>query len=347
MNYRDFFKEDMLPGGKADKKTPKDFDAKELAMGVKVEMEHTKEEKLAKEIAMDHLAEDPHYYSKLKSAGLADELSENNLMGLESPLGLFPDKSSAAAIVEPNAQKVDKQTVQGTVYPPVENDPAKGPDMGGGIGNTKCGSDAKATPVDAPSKDPTPTDHVTGAMGNSASNPNVLPKSGPGQGQLGGGSQMMSGAAEPQNITIDIAEGKKLLKKMLIENTKGAATAFGPREGFVPAAGDPGKDPHFVKGKRWTVNYGVKTPQMKEDAYGAVGDYNDEMVRQAVKTVVSQSSYNEEDDMGAILAYLQDQGINVSDDVVERMYREEMAKKTMSRDFRKNPAPETWGKAKP
>lgn len=38
----------------------------ELAMGVEVEREHTGDESLAREIALDHLAELPDYYSKLK-----------------------------------------------------------------------------------------------------------------------------------------------------------------------------------------------------------------------------------------------------------------------------------------
>ena len=55
-----------IPGGKADKHKPSDFDAKELAMGVKIEKEHTDDPALAKEIAMDHLAEFPDYYTRLK-----------------------------------------------------------------------------------------------------------------------------------------------------------------------------------------------------------------------------------------------------------------------------------------
>jgi len=35
-------------------------------MGIKVEMEHTKDRAIAREIALDHLTEDPKYYSKLK-----------------------------------------------------------------------------------------------------------------------------------------------------------------------------------------------------------------------------------------------------------------------------------------
>ena len=37
----------------------------ELEKGVKEELEHTSDKAVAKEIALDHLAEDPHYYTKL------------------------------------------------------------------------------------------------------------------------------------------------------------------------------------------------------------------------------------------------------------------------------------------
>ena len=59
-------KGDLIPGGKGDKAKPSDFDPRELAMGIKVELEHTKSRRLAREIAMDHLSEDPRYYTKLK-----------------------------------------------------------------------------------------------------------------------------------------------------------------------------------------------------------------------------------------------------------------------------------------
>ena len=57
--------EDKLPGGLADKSSPREFNSKELAKGVKVELEHTGDRDLAQEIAMDHLKEDPRYYTKL------------------------------------------------------------------------------------------------------------------------------------------------------------------------------------------------------------------------------------------------------------------------------------------
>ncbi len=45
---------------------PSKFDAKSLAKGMKVELEHTEDEEIALEIAMDHLSEDPDYYDKLQ-----------------------------------------------------------------------------------------------------------------------------------------------------------------------------------------------------------------------------------------------------------------------------------------
>ncbi len=45
---------------------PSEVDPKELAMGIKVEREHSDNPKVQKEIAMDHLTEHPLYYSGLK-----------------------------------------------------------------------------------------------------------------------------------------------------------------------------------------------------------------------------------------------------------------------------------------
>ena len=43
----------------------KDADPKELAMGIKIEAEHTNWPTMAKRIALDHLAEIPDYYTRL------------------------------------------------------------------------------------------------------------------------------------------------------------------------------------------------------------------------------------------------------------------------------------------
>jgi hypothetical protein len=56
---------EVLEGGMADGKSPQRYDERQLAMGIKVEMEHTNDRAKAKEIAMDHLEEDPDYYHDL------------------------------------------------------------------------------------------------------------------------------------------------------------------------------------------------------------------------------------------------------------------------------------------
>lgn len=85
-----FVKEEEIEGGKAqdkslmdlakkhssDRKTKKqsseridkmyDHLERQLKKGIKVEMEHTNNKKIAKEITMDHLFEDPNYYNKLE-----------------------------------------------------------------------------------------------------------------------------------------------------------------------------------------------------------------------------------------------------------------------------------------
>jgi hypothetical protein len=57
--------DDQIEGGLADSKSDQEFDPEQLEKGTKVEMEHTNDKKLAKEIASDHLAEDDDYYKKL------------------------------------------------------------------------------------------------------------------------------------------------------------------------------------------------------------------------------------------------------------------------------------------
>ena len=87
-----------MKGGKADKKTAKDIAMKhyqfvgtveqEIEKGSKIEMEHTNDPKIAKEIAMDHLWEYYEYYSdeeglpamekKLKKSEKKDMKSKKN-----------------------------------------------------------------------------------------------------------------------------------------------------------------------------------------------------------------------------------------------------------------------------
>jgi hypothetical protein len=55
-----------LPGGKGEGRDPSEFDPEQVAMGIEVELEHTSDREVALEICLDHLTEDPLYYTHLK-----------------------------------------------------------------------------------------------------------------------------------------------------------------------------------------------------------------------------------------------------------------------------------------
>ena len=57
---------DQLKGGLADNMDPLGFDMKSLLKGMRIEREHTKDLNITRELAMDHLTEDPKYYDKLE-----------------------------------------------------------------------------------------------------------------------------------------------------------------------------------------------------------------------------------------------------------------------------------------
>lgn len=72
LNY--FLNEIKIEGGKGDKLKPEDVDQEELSVGIEVEYEHAKGDKeAAEDISLDHLSEDPKYYSKLIASGIVDE----------------------------------------------------------------------------------------------------------------------------------------------------------------------------------------------------------------------------------------------------------------------------------
>ena len=49
---------------------PKGLNKTQLRMGMKVEREHTTNPKIAKKISIDHILEDPKYYTKLRTLNL-------------------------------------------------------------------------------------------------------------------------------------------------------------------------------------------------------------------------------------------------------------------------------------
>jgi hypothetical protein len=63
------------------------FLSKQLEKGIKVEMEHTKDKSKAKEIAMDHLYEDPKYYTKLKKIETKESMGADAAGSSEPALG--------------------------------------------------------------------------------------------------------------------------------------------------------------------------------------------------------------------------------------------------------------------
>jgi Protein of unknown function (DUF5661) len=64
VDIKDF--RDGLNGGLADGKAITEYDLEELLAGMKTEREHTRDNFIALEIAMDHLERIPDYYSRLR-----------------------------------------------------------------------------------------------------------------------------------------------------------------------------------------------------------------------------------------------------------------------------------------
>ena len=72
---------DKIKGGMSDRSKKSSFNPKDVAAGQKVEMEHTDDPKVAREITRDHLKEDPDYYRKLDKmeSGYYDKLEKKNI----------------------------------------------------------------------------------------------------------------------------------------------------------------------------------------------------------------------------------------------------------------------------
>ena len=66
-------RDELLKGGKSENLNSEDVDPDQLEIGIAVEMEHTDLPEISLEIALDHLSENPTYYTELIQAGLVDE----------------------------------------------------------------------------------------------------------------------------------------------------------------------------------------------------------------------------------------------------------------------------------
>jgi hypothetical protein len=111
------FREDKIPGGLAKGMTLNDIAkkhnisvdtiVKDLKKGMKVEMEHTTDVNVAKEIAFDHLYEDPKYYDKLAKMEKESVITELNagLYGGTIKIGGTPVKIEVELVGADNKTK--------------------------------------------------------------------------------------------------------------------------------------------------------------------------------------------------------------------------------------------------
>lgn len=65
LEFRHEMQGTLLEGGQADRMKPEDFDQEALDMGIRFELRHTEDPRIAAEIAMDHLSKHPSYYDAL------------------------------------------------------------------------------------------------------------------------------------------------------------------------------------------------------------------------------------------------------------------------------------------
>jgi hypothetical protein len=87
---------DRIPGGRASGRVPEDFNPRELHLGVRNEMEHTTDVRVATEIAMDHLSEDPAYYTKAATHGAWGKMNK----GAEKGLKKYGEEKTVAEITK-------------------------------------------------------------------------------------------------------------------------------------------------------------------------------------------------------------------------------------------------------
>lgn len=105
--------QDVIAGGLADEKKVGDFDPDELAKGVKVEMEHTNSARVAKEIAMDHLTEDPEYYTKLIQYGLEEAKLRKYIKKIVENISLKNKKNEELKLIAENmVRKVVRKLIK-------------------------------------------------------------------------------------------------------------------------------------------------------------------------------------------------------------------------------------------
>jgi hypothetical protein len=152
-----------MKGGKADKLTlpkiakkhgvPIENLMSQFKLGMKTEMEHTDNKKQAKEIAMDHLAENPKYYTKLKKAKLEEAVAKS-LATAALGLGLMGNPSvTKANQPTPLSQQQTKKVLAKVSFS--RSEPISNPDLDlvhGALGSKRLTDDFEQRVQDELSK---------------------------------------------------------------------------------------------------------------------------------------------------------------------------------------------------
>jgi hypothetical protein len=126
-SFKALNEENKLKGGKGDKLTADQVNYHEFTKGWKHELEHTDDIEKAKEIALDHLEEDPNYYTRLdmieyqakkaKKESAPKEVSKTNLKDKEnqmtSPKGVKKEKANVGRKKEKAKKVAGVKTMKG------------------------------------------------------------------------------------------------------------------------------------------------------------------------------------------------------------------------------------------
>lgn len=154
MKYKQSFKEEELEGGKSDKMTLQDIAKKhdkkgyyhiddmvsslkkQFQKGIKVEMEHTSNKDVAKEIVMDHLFEDPNYYDKLEKMESKEEKNDKKYLDIQDMIPMLKKQLMKGT-------KVDQQQKKERVKSKEESKEATGCGSSGGYSAPLFGGEMK------------------------------------------------------------------------------------------------------------------------------------------------------------------------------------------------------------
>ncbi len=101
---------ERIVGGRADGRHPDEFDPVALARGIEIEREHTNDPAVAREIAMDHLAEHPDYYDEKRGLPAMEERLSADEAAAEPPAvaparGVLSDEQWAIAPAVAGAER--------------------------------------------------------------------------------------------------------------------------------------------------------------------------------------------------------------------------------------------------